>query len=107
MHMNTMEFTKDNFESEVLKSDRPVLVDFMATWCGFCKMIAPAVEKIAEDHPEIKVGKLNVDNEPEIADRYQIMTYPTIMLIKNGVEVKRIMAPKSRDQILELMKGQA
>ena len=76
--------TKDNFENEVLKSDKLVLVDFWAAWCGPCKMIAPAVEEVAEDHPEIKVCKLNIDDEPQLAMQYGVMSIPTLMVFKNG-----------------------
>lgn len=100
--MGVIDITKDNFEQEVLKSDRPVLIDFMATWCGFCKMIAPAVEKIGTENTEIKTCRINVDEQPELADSYQIMTYPTLMVMKDGKEVRRAVAPKNRDQIMAL-----
>lgn len=77
--------TKDNFEAEVIASEIPVLVDFWATWCGPCRMIAPAVEEIAEEYEgRLKVGKINVDDEPELASRYGIMSIPTILIFKNG-----------------------
>ena len=77
--------TKDNFEAEVIASEIPVLVDFWATWCGPCRMIAPAVEEIAEEYEgRLKVGKINVDDEPELASRYGIMSIPTILIYKNG-----------------------
>ena len=83
-------FTTENFDSEVLKSDIPVLVDFYADWCGPCKMMAPVVEKIdAEYGGKVKVGKINVGENPEIAGNYGVMTIPTIMVIKGGQVVEK------------------
>lgn len=82
--MSEVIITKDNFEAEVLQSDKPVVVDFWASWCGPCKMLAPSVAKLAEEHPEIKVGKVNVDEERELAIKYGIASIPTLILFKNG-----------------------
>ena len=83
--MSEITLTNANFESEVLKSDVPVLVDFWAVWCGPCKMVAPAVAKLAENHVgKLKVGKLNVDEQPELADKYGISSIPTLALFKDG-----------------------
>jgi len=77
--------TSQNFEEEVLKSEKPVLVDFWATWCGPCKMLAPVISEIAEEYEDkIKVGKVNIDDEKELAVKYQITSIPTLMLFKNG-----------------------
>lgn len=81
--------TVDNFEDEVIKSDKPVLVDFWATWCGPCKMQGPVLEKFAEEYENIKVGKVNVDDEPELADKFSIMSIPTLAYFENGELVKK------------------
>ena len=94
-----MVFTTQNFESEVLNSDKPVLVDFYADWCGPCKMMAPVVEELAELYDgKAKVGKLNVDNNEEIAMKYGVMSIPTLLVIKNGqVEAKMVGVQKRED----------
>lgn len=79
-----MKFTSENFDNEALKSDKPVLVDFFADWCGPCKMMAPVVEALSASHPEIKFCKLNVDQAPSIAARYRVMSIPTFLVFRNG-----------------------
>jgi thioredoxin 1 len=77
----------DDFRTSVLESDQPVLVDFWASWCGPCKMIAPVVDQLAQEHPEIAVGRVNVDEETELARQFEIMSIPTLMLFRNGKPV--------------------
>ena len=82
--MSVITITKENFESEVLNSDKPVLVDFWATWCGPCRMVSPVVDEIADERSDVKVGKINVDEQPELAARFGIMSIPTLMVFKDG-----------------------
>ena len=82
--MAEITLTEQNFTEEVLQSDKPVLIDFWATWCGPCKMLAPVIAQLAEEHPEIKVGKVNVDEQPRLAGQFGIASIPTVIVIKNG-----------------------
>ena len=102
--MAVLKITAQNFEQEVLQSDKPVLVDFYADWCGPCKMMAPVIEEIAEEADDIKVGKLNIDNEMEIAQKYGVMSIPTLIVFKNGEEVKRDLGAKLKKAVLDMLK---
>ena len=96
--------TKENFENEILKADKPVLVDFWASWCGPCRMLGPTIDEIAEEHPEIKVCKINIDDEAELAIRHGVMSVPTLMIFKNGEIAQTAIGVRPKDEILDLLK---
>jgi thioredoxin 1 len=101
---NTMVFTDQNFESEVLKSDKPVLVDFWAEWCAPCRMMAPTVEALAEQYAaRAKVGKLNVDENQSVTARYQIRGIPTLLVFKNGEIQEQYVGATSKDVIVKML----
>ena len=97
--MKVIELTKDNFESEVLKSTTPVLVDFNADWCGPCRMLRPIIEELAEDRSDYKFASVNIDNEELLAVRYEISSIPCMVVFENGAEVKRSIGLKPKDEI--------
>lgn len=101
-----MEITinKSNFQDEVMNSDKPVLIDFWATWCGPCRMLAPIIEEIAEERDDIKVGKVNVDEETELAEKFNIESIPTLVLIKNGKIVRQSLGYRPKSDIEEMLK---
>lgn len=101
--MSVVVITKENFESEVLKSDKPVLLDFWASWCGPCKMLSPIIDEIAAEHPEIKVGKINVDEQGDLAMQFQIMSIPSLFVIKDGSVANNAVGVLPKNQILDLI----
>ena len=101
--MAAIEITKDNFEAEVTKSDKPVLLDFWATWCGPCAMTSPVIEEISEEHPEIKVGKIDVDAQPELAAQFGIMSIPALFVIKDGKVANQAVGAMPKANILALL----
>ena len=102
--MEVMKVTSANFEEEVLNSDKAVLIDFYADWCGPCKMFSPIIESVAEENEDVKVVKIDVDNAQDLAIKYQVMSIPTIVVIKNGKEVNRNVGVVSKSQIVEMVK---
>ena len=103
--MSELTITSSNFEEKVLKSEKPVLLDFWATWCGPCQMIAPTVEKIATEHPEIVVGKVNVDEEMALAVSFGIESIPTLLVFKNGQLTNKGVGLMTEDKILRLIES--
>ncbi|MBO5072205.1 MAG: thioredoxin [Eubacterium sp.] len=101
--MAVIEITVENFEQEVMQSDKPVLLDFWAVWCGPCQMLSPLVDEVAEEREDIKIGKINVDEQQELAVKYQVMSIPTLLVMKNGELANRSVGLISKDQILDLL----
>lgn len=102
--MSVLIVNKENFES-VKASDKPVLLDFYADWCGPCRMVSPLVDQIAEEHPEYLVGKINVDDEPELAAQFEVMSIPALVVLQNGEITNRSVGARPKNQILELLEG--
>ena len=102
--MEILKVNSQNFEEEVLKSEKTVLVDFYADWCGPCKMLSPIIDEIAEENSEIKVVKVNVDDAQDLAMKYQVMSIPTLVVIKNGEEVNRSVGLIDKSQVENLIK---
>lgn len=101
--MSVLHITNDNFEAEVLNSDKPVLVDFFATWCGPCKMIAPTIEEVAQERDDVKVCKIDVDQAQELAIRYKVASIPTLMVFSGGDVVKQALGAMPKKDILAML----
>ncbi|MGM9644694.1 MAG: thioredoxin [Eubacteriales bacterium] len=102
--MSVFKITKDNFENEVLNCEKTVLLDFYADWCGPCRMVSPIVDAISEEHPEYKVGKVNVDEENQLATTFGVMSIPSLFVIRKGEVVNQAVGARTKAQILDMLK---
>lgn len=101
--MSVLVITKENFETEVINSDKPVLLDFYADWCGPCRMVGPLISEISEERSDIKVGKINVDEQSELAAKFGVMSIPMLAVIKDGKTVNTAVGARPKEQILDLL----
>ena len=101
--MAVVTITTENFAQEVLHSDKPVLLDFWASWCGPCRMLSPIVDEVAEERNDVKVGKVNVDEQPELAQAFGIASIPTLLVIRDGRTVNRAVGVRSKEEILQML----
>lgn len=101
--MSAVNINKTNFQEEVTRSDKPVLLDFWAPWCAPCRMVVPIIEEIADERPDIKVGKINVDEQPELASQFHVMSNPTLVVMKNGKIVNQVMGARPKAAILAMI----
>ena len=101
--MSVINIKKNNFQNEVLNSEMPVLLDFWAPWCGPCRMVGPIVDEIADERVDIKVGKVNVDEQPELAAQFGVMSIPTLLVMKNGKIVNQVTGARPKAQILAML----
>ena len=101
--MTAININKNNFQNEVMNSDKTVLLDFWAPWCAPCRMVVPIIEEIAGERPDIKVGKINVDEQPELASKFGIMSIPTLVVMKNGKIVTKVSGARPKKAILEML----
>ena len=102
--MLVKDMNKENFQEEVVQSDKPVLVDFWASWCGPCRRVSPIVDEIAQERPDVKVVKVNVDQEQELALQFGVMSIPTLVVMKDGKVVNQAVGVRPKEQILDLLK---
>ena len=101
--MSVININKNNFQEVVMHSDKPVLLDFWASWCGPCRMVSPIVDEIAAERSDIKVGKINVDEQPELAAQFGVMSIPTLVVMKNGKIVNQVTGARPKAQILAML----
>ncbi|MEG0830038.1 MAG: thioredoxin [Anaerovoracaceae bacterium] len=102
--MSVLQITKNNFDAQVMNSQKPVLIDFWASWCGPCNMLSPVIEEISGEVTNVKVGKVNVDEQPELARQFGVMSIPTLILIKDGKVAKQSVGAKPKNAILDMIK---
>jgi thioredoxin 1 len=103
--MSVLTVTKDNYETEVKQSDKPVLLDFWAPWCGPCKMIAPIIDEIAAEQQDVRVGKVNVTEEPDLVSEFGIMNIPALMLVKDGQTINELIGANPKEAILQMIQS--
>ena len=101
--MSAININKNNFQNEIMDSEKTVLLDFWAPWCAPCRMVVPVIEEIAGERPDIKVGKINVDEQPELASKFSIMSIPTLVVMKNGKIVQKVSGARLKKAILEML----
>ena len=102
--MAIIDLTKENFQAEITKSDKPVLVDFWAVWCGPCQMMAPILHELETEMPDVQIGKVNVDEQMDLARQFRVVSIPTLIIFKNGQEVQRMVGVKSKEELKDALK---
>lgn len=102
--MSVLHLTKENFETEVMKSEKPVLIDFWAGWCGPCKMLGPVIDEVAEEITDAKICKVNVDEEPDLAAKFQVMSIPTLIVVKDGEVAQMSVGYKPKAEVIKMLK---
>lgn len=102
--MSAITINKHNFQEEILNSDKNVLIDFFADWCGPCQRVSPVIDEIARENPDIKVGKINVDEQPELASRFRVYTIPSLFVFKNGQVIEQAVGVQSKEHLLAMVK---
>ena len=102
--MSAMKINKNNFQKEVMESEKPVLLDFWAPWCGPCRMVGPIIDEIAAEHPEFLVGKVNVDEEIELASQFKVVSIPSLFVLKDGQVLERALGARPKSEILDMLR---
>ena len=102
--MSIIDLTKENFQAEITKSDKPVLVDFWAVWCGPCQMMAPILHELEAEMPDVQIGKVNVDEQMDLARQFRVVSIPTLIIFKNGQEVQRMVGVTSKEELKDALK---
>ncbi|MFR6012690.1 MAG: thioredoxin [Coprococcus sp.] len=102
--MAIIDLTKENFQAEITKSDKPVLVDFWAVWCGPCQMMAPILHELETEMPDVQIGKVNVDEQMDLARQFQVVSIPTLIIFKNGQEVQRMVGVTSKEELKDALR---